>query len=84
MSQPPKSVQDALLILVVAYLDPLVYVHIKVGRPRRRRRRGRRRRGGRRRRRSSSSSNKKILPHVNIFLRWILRPQKADICTSGT
>ena len=83
MSQPPKSVQDALLILVVAYLDPLVYVHIKVGRPRRRRR-GRRRRGGRRRRRSSSSSNKKILPHVNIFLRWILRPQKADICTSGT
>ena len=35
MSQPPKSVQDALLILVVAYLDPRVYVHIKVGRRRR-------------------------------------------------
>ena len=63
MSQPPKSVQDALLILVVAYLDPLVYVHIKVGR----------------RRSSSSgssSSSLKILPHVkNIFARWIRKDQ---------
>ena len=62
MSQPPKSVQDALLILVVAYLDPLVYVHIKVGR--------------RRSSSSGSSSSLKILPHVkNIFARWIRKDQ---------
>ena len=54
MSQPPKSVQDALLILVVAYLYPLVYVHIKVGR---------------RRRRSSSSSNKKYCHMSKTYLR---------------
>ena len=59
MSQPPKSVQDALLILVVAYLYPLVYVHIKVGR----------------RRRSSSSNKKILPHVKNIFARWIRKDQ---------